>query len=195
MAEISDTARESTELRLWGEPLSPPEVAAWFVREVLPLEGILMQFLQHNWRNKSDITDLRQEVYMRVCESARQRLPDHTKRFVLTTARNLLLNRLRHEHVVPIEAVADVDALGMAIDAPGPDQIAMARDELRRLQMALDRLPPRCREAMLLAHVEGLSGQEIAARMNVAQATVSEHLANGIRGLTDTVFGDRGRKS
>jgi len=173
--------------------MSPSEVAAWFVREVLPLEGILMQYLHHNWRNQSDITDLRQEVYVRICESARQRFPDHTKRFVLTTARNLIINRMRHEHVVPIEAVADVDALGLAIDAPGPDQVAMARDELRRLQGALDCLSPRCREVVVLAHIEGLAGHEIAARMNISQATVSEHLANGIRGLTNMLFGD-GRK-
>ena len=174
------------------------DVAAWFVREVLPLEAILMQYLHHNWRNRSDIADIRQDVYVRVCEAARKQLPDHTKRFVLTTARNLLINRLRDEHVVPIEAVADVDALGVAIDQPGPEQIAMARDDLRRLQTVLDRLPSRCREAMILAHVEGLHGYQVAARMNVNQATVSEHLANGIRALTDMVYGempDRGRKS
>ena len=175
--------------------MSPSEVAAWFAREVLPLEGILMQYLQQNWRNKSEITDLRQEVYVRICEAARERLPDHTKRFVLTTARNLLINRMRHENVVPIEAVADFDALGMVIDAPGPDQITIARDELRRLQAALDTLPPRCREAMVLAHVEGLAGHEIASRMNISQATVSEHLATAIRGITNLLFVDRGRKS
>jgi RNA polymerase sigma factor (sigma-70 family) len=191
MSETPEMEFEGVRRR--GEAMSPSEVAAWFVREVLPLEGILMQYLHHNWRNQSDITDLRQEVYVRICESARQRLPDHTKRFVLTTARNLIINRMRHEHVVPIEAVADVDALGLAIDAPGPDQVAMARDELRRLQGALDCLSPRCREVVVLAHVEGLAGHEIAARMNISQATVSEHLANGIRGLTNMLFGD-GRK-
>jgi RNA polymerase sigma factor (sigma-70 family) len=193
MAEIPEQRREGATPR--GGSMNPSEVAAWFAREVLPLEGILMQYLQQNWRNKSEITDLRQEVYVRICESARERLPDHTKRFVLTTARNLLINRMRHENVVPIEAVADLDALGMALDAPGPDQVAIARDELRRLQSALDTLPPRSREAMILAHVEGLSGQEIATRMNISQATVSEHLANAIRGLTDRLFAERGRKS
>lgn len=174
------------------------DVATWFVREVLPLEAILMQFLHQNWRNQNDIADLRQEVYIRVCEAARKQLPDHTKRFLLTTARNLLIDCLRREQVVPIEAVADIDALGVAIDQPNPEQVVMARDDLRRLQMVLDRLPPRCREAIILAHLEGLSGSEIATRMNVNQATVSEHLANGIRALTDMVYGevpDRGRKS
>jgi RNA polymerase sigma factor (sigma-70 family) len=196
MDEKPENGREGPERQ--GAQKYAHDVAAWFVREVLPLEAILMQYLHHNWRNHSDIADIRQDVYVRVCEAARKQIPDHAKRFVLTTARNLLINRLRDEHVVPIEAVADVDALGVAIDQPGPEQIAMARDDLRRLQTVLDRLPARCREAMILAHVEGLQGYQVAARMNVNQATVSEHLANGIRALTDMVYGelpDRGRKA
>ena len=55
-----------------GAAIATPEVDAWFEREVLPLEGALMQFLQHNWRNGSEVTDLRQDIYVRVYESALQ---------------------------------------------------------------------------------------------------------------------------
>src|SRR6185437_1701142 len=119
----------------------------WFVREVLPLEAALMQFLQHNWRNKADIADLRQDVYVQVFDAAHTNIPDNAKAFVFQTARNLLINRLKREHIVPIEAVADVEALNAAIETPGPERNTIARDELRRLQAALDRLPPRCRDA------------------------------------------------
>ena len=57
-----------------------------------------MQFLRHNWRNKADIADLRQEVYVRVYEAARKQIPDPAKPFVFTTARNLLIDRVRREH-------------------------------------------------------------------------------------------------
>ena len=49
----------------------------------------------------------------------------------------------------------------------------MAREELRRLQAAIDRLPPRCREAVVLARIEELPGREIARRMGINEATVS----------------------
>ena len=157
----------------------------WFVREVLPLEAILTRYLWQNWHNASDIADLRQEVYVRVCEGAQENIPDHTKtkRFVLTTARNLLIDRVRREQIVPIEAIADVDALGIAVDAPGPESVAIARDELRRLQNALDHLPPRMRQAVILGHVQGLSGSEIAAHMGITKGMVSIHLTNGIRAI------------
>lgn len=165
-------------------------VSVWFVREILPLEAILMHFLRHNWSNKSEIADLRQEIYARVFAAARASIPENAKRFLLTTARNLLIDQVRRAQVVPIEAVADLEALGIAIDLAGPDRTTMARQELRRVQAALERLSPRAREAIALAYVEGLSGKEIAERMGVTKSTASEHLANGIRALTDMLYGE-----
>jgi RNA polymerase sigma-70 factor (ECF subfamily) len=166
----------------------------WFVREVLPLEAALMQFLQHNWRNKADIADLRQDVYVQVFDAAHTKIPDNAKAFVFQTARNLLINRLKREHIVPIEAVADVEALNAAIETPGPERNTIARDELRRLQAALDRLPPRCREAVVLGRIEGLSGREIAARMGITEQAVSAHLINGVRALVNEIYGDDRRR-
>jgi RNA polymerase sigma-70 factor (ECF subfamily) len=166
----------------------------WFVREVLPLEAALMQFLQHNWRNKADIADLRQDVYVQVFDAAHTKIPDNAKAFVFQTARNLLINRLKREHIVPIEAVADVEALNATIETPGPERNTIARDELRRLQAALDRLPPRCREAVVLGRIEGLSGREIAARMGITEQAVSAHLINGVRALVNEIYGDDRRR-
>lgn len=197
MSETPTSGRNGSTLRRRGAAVTDDFVSDWFVREILPLEAMLMHYLRHNWQNQSDIADLRQEVYARVFEAASSGLPDNPKRFLLATARNLLIDLVRHARVVPIEAVGDLEALGVAIDAAGPDRVTMARDELRRLQTALDRLPPRSREAVVLAYIEGLSGQEIAARMGIGESTVSEHLANGIRALTDMLYGefpDRGRK-
>jgi RNA polymerase sigma-70 factor (ECF subfamily) len=91
--------------------------------------------------------------------------------------------------------VADVEALNAAIETPGPERNIIARDELRRLQAALDRLPPRCREAVVLGRIEGLSGREIAARMGITEQAVSAHLINGVRALVNEVYGDDRRRS
>jgi RNA polymerase sigma factor (sigma-70 family) len=190
MAEKLETHNRGTEPHRVGADISAFNVRDWFLREVFPLEGVLMQFLHQNWRNKNDIEDLRQDVYMRVYEAAQKEIPEKAKPFILKTARNLLVDRVRREHVVPIEAVADLDALGAAIEAPGPERSAIARDMLRRLQAALDRLPPRCREAVVLKQIEGLSRREIAERMDISQDTVSEHLTVGIRALAEMLYGE-----
>ncbi len=149
-----------------------------------------MQYLRRNWRNESDLPDFCQDVYVRVYEAAKTELPEKPKSFVLTTARNLLADRVRRERIVPIEAVGDVDALNAIIDEPGPERIVAARDELRVLQAALDRLPQRSREAVYLRQVEGLSRREIAARMGVGEETVKQHLTNGMYALANILSGE-----
>ncbi len=189
MADTPEISREDSTPRRLDMPMTASEVQAWFVREVLPLEMLLTSFLQHNWRNDDDVADLRQDVYERVCEAAYRQIPDNAKQFVFRTARNLLIDRVRRVNVVPIEAVADLDALDVVMDTPEPDRTAIARDELRKLQAALDRLPPRCREAFVLGRIEGLSGQEIADRMGITKAAVSIHLDKAIRMLVDIIYG------
>ena len=196
MGDTPEHGRETADLRR-STGMSEEGINGWFVREVLPLEAALMQFLRRSWPNKSDIDDLAQEVYARVYESAREKIPQPVKPFVFTIARNLLIDRVRHEQVVPIEAVADLETLGVAVDAPGPDRNVMAQDELRRLQAALEKLPPRCREVVVLGRIEGLSGKEISQRLGIGASTVSEHLATGMNALADLLFGDEaelGRK-
>jgi len=186
MAEKSETGRE----RLPSLGMSAPEVMEWFLREVLPLEGILIQFLRHNWRDSADIEDLLHDVYVRVYEVALKQIPDKPKPFVFTTARNLLISRVRTRNVVPIEAVADLDALGMAIDMPGPDRSAIARDELRRLRDAIDRLPPHCRNVVIMRRIEDLSRSEIAVRLGLTEGTVSVYLSEGMYALADILNGE-----
>jgi len=175
-----------------GNASSAPELKAWFVREVLPLEAALMQFLRRSWRNESDIGDLCQDVYARVCEAARENIPHPAKPFVFAIARNLIIDRLRHENVVSIEAVADPEFFAKAADVPGPERGIIAREELHNLQQALDRLPPRAREAIILKKIEGLSRREIAIRMGIAEKTVKRHLANGMSALAGALYGQSG---
>jgi RNA polymerase sigma-70 factor (ECF subfamily) len=189
MGETPENGRETADLRR-SAGMTEDGINGWFVREVLPLEAALMQFLRRSWPNKSDIDDLAQEVYARVYEAAREKIPQPVKPFVFTIARNLLIDRVRHEQVVPIEAVADLETLGVAVDAPGPDRNVMAQDELRRLQSALDKLPPRCREVVVLGRIEGLSGKEISQRLGIGASTVSEHLSTGMNMLADLLFGN-----
>lgn len=161
------------------------EVSSWFVQEVLPLEAALVRFLRRGWRNENDIKDLRQEVYARVYAAAVKEIPRPAKPFVFTVARNLLINTARRAHIVSIDAVADPDALGIAIEEPGPDRTVMARQELHQLQSALQRLPARWRDVVVMRKVEGLSRREIAQRLGIAEPTVSQHLAAGMAALAN----------
>ena len=193
MTDTNDHDRDNAGARLKGLGVSADALQAWFIREVLPLEAALTGYFRRNWRNESDVRDLVQDVFVHVCDAARREFPANTRAFVFTTARNILIDKFRNRQVVPIEMVGDVEALSAASDAPGPDRDVIARDELRRLQGALDRLAPRCREAVLLKQLEGLSRREIAKTMGISEETVKEYLAIGLFTLSDIFFGEGGK--
>lgn len=190
MAETTDMDFGSSKNSRSGVGVSAAGLSEWFIREVFPLEPMLMQFLRRYWRNESDLADLRQDVYLRLYEAAKTARPNPVKPFLFTVARGIIIDKIRRDRIVPIEAVADLESFNIAADAPGPDRSTMARDELRRLQSAIDNLPPRCREAVILAQLEGLSGNDIAARMGISKSTVSHYLNNGVRLLAKILYGE-----
>ena len=159
----------------------------WFVAEVLPLEGMLMRFLARNWRDTSEIADLRQEVYARAYESAGRGLPDRTKPFVFMIARNLMIDRLRRRQVVSIDTLADLESLNVATEEANPERLASARQELKMLRTALDSVPARQREVIVLRKIDGLSQREVALQMGIAESTVERQLSQGIRFLADAL--------
>lgn len=187
MAEPPDNNRTGAAQGASGET-AMSEIRAWFVREVLPLEGVLIQFLNRSGRSRSDIEDLRQEVYMRVCAAAHDEMPRHVKALVFTAARNLLIDRVRREQIVSIEFMENLDVLNVAIEEPAIDRAIIAREELRRLQAALDKLPERERAVLVMQKIDGLSVREIAERLGVSERTVKRSLSEGVRALADLML-------
>ncbi|MGN6830560.1 RNA polymerase sigma factor [Paucibacter sp. M5-1] len=163
--------------------LNTEELNAWFVDQVLPLEAMLERFLRRNWRDMDEISDLRQEVYARVYDGCARGRPDSAQAFVLTTARNLLIDRARRAQIVSIETYADMDALAPTLDELSPERHLAARSELKLLQIALNLLPARCREVIELRKIEGLSQREVASRMGITEDTVERQVSKGVRAL------------
>lgn len=165
-------------------------VDLWFETEILPYEGLLTRYLKRVWANASDLPDLRQEIYVRVYESAAQNLPASPRAFLLATARNLIVDRVRRERIVSIDFTQDFESLNVLVDDLSPEQRLSARQELRCLSEALDQLSEDCRSVIWLRRVEGLSQREVAARLGMQEGTVASHLSRGLRTLTKVVFGN-----
>ncbi|WP_293865670.1 RNA polymerase sigma factor [Steroidobacter sp.] len=168
-------------------------VEEWFVREVLPLEASLLRFLRRNGIQGADPSDLRQEVYARVFESALSGLPVQARAFVFTAARNLLIDYVRRTHVVTLSAILDMDSAPLAIDHITPERQLSAREELSRFQAGLQRLPARCRQVVEMRKILGLSQREVASRLGIGEDTVERQTLLGMRALADYMLGGSGR--
>lgn len=169
------------------------ELNAWFVREVLPLERALTSYIRRNWRVPEDVLELRQDIYEHSLIGARRALPLNTRAYVYTVARNHLINNAKRARIVPIGTMADLDAMHRDIDLFEAERALTARDELRHAKEGIDKLPPKCREIILLQKVDGMTDREAAASLGVSVETVRRQIKLGMKALFDHMAGGSGR--
>jgi len=169
-------------------------LGAWFITEILPHEAALTRYLGRVCPNSSDVLDVRQDVYVRVYESAARERPRSPKAFLFVTARNLLADRVRRSRVVSIAYTQDLDILNVLIDEISPEHRLSARQELQRLTQAFDSLSDECRSVVWLRRVEGLSQRDAARRLGMLEGTLESHLCRGLCALAKAVFGYGSRK-
>ena len=166
---------------------------AWFTREILVHEQALAYYLRRCWPHREELHDLRQEVYVRVYESAGKALPTAPKSFLFTTARNLMADRLRRSRVVSIETMGDFESSHVLVDEVTPERWSSGRQTLKRLADAFDRLPARCREVVWLRRVEELPQKEVAMRLGISEKTVEKQVAKGVRLIAEYFYGGQSR--
>jgi len=158
---------------------------SWFKREILSHEQVLVRYLLRVWPRRDDVNDLRQETYARVYQAAKTARPQSAKAFLFATAHNLILDRIRRERVVSIEAVADIDKLYVLVDEISPEQSAIAHQQIKLLAKAFDLLPPKCREVVWLRRVNGSSQKDVAKSLRINERTVEKHVSKGVRLLAE----------
>lgn len=141
--------------------------------------------------NRQTAEDLTQETFIRVV----RHLPSYRPTgpvagWIYRIARNLALNRFRHEKVageIPLDQPfgADAEEGGsspaekLADPHPGPDQEAITADVGKKVQAALLQVPPVYREAVILCDVQGYAYREAAELLGCPIDTVASRLARG----------------
>jgi RNA polymerase sigma-70 factor (ECF subfamily) len=85
--------------------------------------------------------------------------------------------------------MGDSDVWNVLTDELSPEHRLDARQELKRLATAFDRLPDRCRAVVWLRRVEELPQKEVAARLGIGEKTVEKQVAKGMRLIADYFHG------
>lgn len=132
--------------------------------------------------NYEEAADLTQEIFLRVYRhlgsfGGRSSL----KTWIFRIAVNHCRDRLSRWRPLTQPIGDDVGEGEVAYADPsrGPEELAVAADEGRRVAEGLARLPPAFREAVVLRDIEGLSYEEIADVLGVRIGTVRSRIARG----------------
>lgn len=169
------------------------ECNAWLAKDILIHERALRRYLARFFHNVADVEDVLQETYARLLslDNPASAAVHNWQAFLFTSARNVALDRLRRTRVVSLDALAEMGSVDVLDQAPSAEEGLNARQELALLMDAIASLPDRCREALTLRKLYGLSQREIAQRLAITESTVEKHVAHGVRLCAERMFAKR----
>ncbi len=104
--------------------------------------------------------------------------------WLLAVARNRAIDYLRSAGGRERNAMDLEETVHPAL-ASDMEQSLLNRDQIRRIQAAMDKLSPNQRQAIELAYFEGLSQSEMAERMGQPLGTVKTWVRTALRSLRD----------
>ena len=98
----------------------------------------------------------------------------------------LFRSLFRRRRTAPHESFDDDEAAPLAVLEETPCVVESLDGEQRldALLEAIVALPERCRQVMMLRHLDGLSYKEIAARLGISPETVKVHMIKGVKDCT-----------
>ncbi|WP_376871420.1 RNA polymerase sigma factor [Albirhodobacter sp. R86504] len=140
----------------------------------------------------AEAEDVAQEAMMRLWRIAREWRQGEAKvtTWLYRVVTNLATDRLRKRKGKRSGIGLD-EASEVADETPGVETQMMDQDRAEALQQALDQLPERQRQAVILRHIEGLSNPEIALVLDIGVEAVESLTARGKRALAAALAGRR----
>lgn len=125
--------------------------------------------------------DVIQEAYCRIFAQGGFDQVTSGRAWFFTVARNIVLKQMRRDRVVRIDAVAEIESLGIVDYEPSAERALSGRQELARVQRLIDELPERCRMIFQMRKIDALPQREIARRLGVSENVVEKEAARGLR--------------
>jgi RNA polymerase sigma-70 factor (family 1) len=118
----------------------------------------------------------------------RQRLTEieNIRVWLFVVIRNKCLNILKQQQA---RTTLSLDDIRVEVSFPGsdPEQICINSEIRKKMEKAINSLPPRCKLIFKLIKEEGLSYKEVAVILDISPKTVDAQLVTALRKLTQAI--------
>jgi RNA polymerase sigma-70 factor (ECF subfamily) len=140
----------------------------------------LKHFIAGYLVNNQDVEDVCQETFLRTYKSSLENGIKKPKSFMFRVAKNLIVSDFRKASTRLNEYVDDIDIITPSVEADKLEDDLLAQEKLGLMCEAIAGLPNKCRQAVIMRKVYGLSTKDIAIRMNISTVTVSNYITRGM---------------
>ena len=139
------------------------QFAFTFIPSMQIAEEIVSDVFIRLWINRKSLTRIEQ---LRV--------------YLFKSTRNTALNYIRKNKRFASEPAGETHN-ALPCPNPNPEQVMLNPEMTRRIHMAVNDLPPRCRYIFMLAKEHGLRYKEIAEIMKISVKTIDNQLAIALK--------------
>jgi len=155
--------------------LPEPENRVRFEQFVLPHLDSAANLARWLLRNRADAEDAVQEAMLRAYRFFQTFRGGDARAWLLQIVRNTCYTWLERNR--PAELMTEFDEEVHRGEMPTPEALVVRSDERQRLMTALESLPPRSREVLVLRELEGCSYKEIGEITGIPIGTVMSTLS------------------
>jgi RNA polymerase sigma factor (sigma-70 family) len=134
----------------------------------------LQRWLSVKLGNAHDAADLAQDTFTRILGRNDLATLNEPRAFLTTVAKGVLINWYQRQALER----AYLDALA-ALPEPtaiSPEQRMLILETLHEIDAMLDALPPKVKQAFLLAQLDGLAYADIAQQLNLSVITIKRYM-------------------
>ena len=143
--------------------------------------GALQAFFYRRVRQRTDATDLAQEVYLRMLRVKDISAVRDLEAYLYSVASNLAKEQAASDRrrgiSVDIEDVTIQEQLAQRAKFDGE---ILGAQQVARLREVLRGLPPKCHAAVVLQYVDGMSQQQIAEHLQITPRMVKQYVAQAL---------------
>jgi RNA polymerase sigma-70 factor (ECF subfamily) len=166
----------------------------WFVEEIHAHDSSLKSYLRVSFPTVRDVDDIVQESYVRIWTYRATEPVRSAKAFLFRVAQRIALDVLRRERRSPVSSVGNLDALDVFDEKPAVHDALEQSEKVRWLIEAIDALPGRCREVVIMRKLKLLPQRDVAEHLGISEKGVEIQLSRGLQRCRQ-FFHDRGLKN
>ncbi len=169
--------------------MSPPpesfhnsaDQARWFSDEVQPHAPAVRAYLRKSFPAEHDVDDIVQESLLRLWRTRLAQPIRSAKALLFQIARHTAIDLRRRSKVSPVNPVRDLDSVHAIDDGTDTVSVLSRQEKIQLLAEAIDDLPSRCREIVILRKLKNMPQKDVAAMLGLSEKTVEAHLSRGIK--------------